>query len=66
MKAYDCISLIKMFENIPFGTKGIILFQYDETTFEVELFDDDGKTISICTIDISYIDNLTIYKSLCA
>ena len=49
MKELDVVKLIKEFQNIPVGTEGTIVLEYDGTCFEVEFFDDEGDTIDVLT-----------------
>ena len=49
MKELDVIRLTEQYKNIPVGTEGTIVLEYDSTYFEVEFFDTDGETIDVVT-----------------
>ena len=49
MKELDVVRLIKEFEGMDIGTEGTIVHKYNEHTFEVEYFDDEGDTIDVYT-----------------
>lgn len=49
MKELDVVRLIKDFEGMAFGTEGTIVHKYNDHTFEVEYFDDEGDTIDVFT-----------------
>jgi hypothetical protein len=49
MKELDTVKLISDFENVKAGTIGVIVCEYDGTTFEVEFFDNKGDTIDVIT-----------------
>ncbi len=49
MKELDVVKLIKDFENIPAGTEGAIVLDYDKEYCEVEFVDSDGNTIDVVT-----------------
>jgi len=42
MKELDTVKLIKDFNELPIGTKGAIVSEYDGTYYEVEFFDTIG------------------------
>ena len=46
MKELDVVTLISDFNNLPAGT---IVLEYDGTTFEVEFFDKEGRTLDVLT-----------------
>lgn len=56
MEELDSVILIKDFENLQKGTKGVIVLKYNEHDYEVEFFDLNGDTIGVYTINISYLD----------
>lgn len=49
MKELDVVKLIKEFNNLPIGTKGTIVLEYDGTYYEVEFFASNGDTIGVYT-----------------
>ncbi|MBE6828424.1 MAG: DUF4926 domain-containing protein [Ruminococcaceae bacterium] len=49
MKELDSVSLLVDFKNIPAGTTGVIVHEYDGTAFEVEYFNENGNTIDVIT-----------------
>lgn len=49
MKELDIVRLIENFENIPAGTVGTIVLEYDGRCYEVEFFNDKGDTIDVVT-----------------
>ena len=50
MKELDVVELLKNYENIPEGTEGTIVLDYDKNTCEVEFYDGEGYTIDVVTI----------------
>lgn len=56
MKLLDIVILIKDFENIPAGTEGTIVCEYDGKAFEVEFFDNDGNTLDVITVPIELLE----------
>lgn len=49
MKELDVVKILKDYENIPSGTQGTIVCEYDGKAFEVEFFDSNGDTIDVVT-----------------
>ncbi len=49
MKKLDVVKILKDYENIPSGTKGTIVCEYDGKVFEVEFFAAKGDTLDIVT-----------------
>ena len=49
VKELDVVRLTKEFEGLPVGTEGTIVHKYDESMYEVELFDKQGNTIDVVT-----------------
>lgn len=49
MKELDVVKLVKDFNGLPIGTKGVIVLEYDGTYYEVEFFDLNGDTIGVFT-----------------
>jgi hypothetical protein len=51
MRPYDSVTLLVDLPEVPAGTSGAIVEQYsDGKGFEVEFFDNDGKTIDVATV----------------
>ena len=50
MKELDVVKLLSDFENIPAGTEGTIVLDYDDEYCEVEFIDQEGNTIEVVTI----------------
>lgn len=64
MKELDTVKLLKEHEGIKAGTIGVIVCEYDGTSFEVEFYDSEGTTIDVVTtpakllvLEESYSDN---------
>jgi hypothetical protein len=49
MKELDIVELTQPFNELPIGTKGTIVAEYDGKMFEVEFFDDKNETIGVFT-----------------
>lgn len=49
MKELDVVKLVKEFNDLPIGTQGAIVLEYDGTYYEVEFFDSNGDTIGVYT-----------------
>ncbi|WP_019892407.1 DUF4926 domain-containing protein [Allobaculum stercoricanis] len=49
MKELDVVELIKEFNELPVGTQGAIVLEYDGTYYEVEFFDSTGDTLGVYT-----------------
>lgn len=49
MKELDVVKLVKDYGNIPSGTQGTIVCEYDGKAFEVEFFNKDGDSIDVVT-----------------
>ncbi len=56
MKELDIVRLICDFENIPAGTEGCIVLEYDGSAFEVEFFDSDDNTIDVLTTPVEFLE----------
>ena len=61
MKELDVVRLKKDFENIPEGTVGAIVLEYDGKYFEVEFFDADGDTIDVITTPAELLELVQAY-----
>lgn len=55
MKRFDCVILVKSYQKLECETHGIILFIYNEDTYEVEWFDCAGNTLALTTVKSEYI-----------
>ena len=49
----------KDYKNLPAGTEGAIVLEYDGKAFEVEFFDDDGDTIDVLTVPVECLELVT-------
>ena len=49
MKEFDVVKLTKEFQELPIGTKGAIVLEYDGNYYEVEFFDENKETIGVFT-----------------
>ena len=49
MKELDVVKILKDYENIPSGTEGTIVCEYDGKAFEVEFFGANGDTLGVVT-----------------
>ena len=49
MKELDVVRLVQEFNGFPAGTEGTIVHKYDDSMYEVELFDKQGNTIDVIT-----------------
>ena len=49
MKELDSVKLIKEFKELPIGSKGVIVLEYDGSYYEVEFFDTNGDTAGVFT-----------------
>jgi len=56
MKELDVVKLIKEFQNLPAGTEGTIVLEYDGKCFEVEFFDDNGDTLAVLTTPVENLE----------
>ena len=59
MKELDVVKLIEDFKNLPAGTEGTIVLEYDGRAFEVEFFDEDGDTIDVLTVPADFLALVT-------
>ena len=62
MKELDVVRLTKEFEELPAGTEGTIVCEYDGKAFEVEFFDSEGDTIDVFTTPVEVLEPLIEYK----
>ena len=49
MKELDVVKLKVSFKNLPAGTKGAIVHEYDGSFYEVEFVDSESNTIDVLT-----------------
>lgn len=63
MKELDCVKLLCDYNNIPKGTEGCIVCEYDGTAFEVEFFDENNNTIDVMTVPSTNLELTWEYKS---
>ena len=59
MKELDVVKLTKDYKNLPAGTEGAIVLEYDGKAFEVEFFDDDDDTIDVLTVPVECLELVT-------
>ena len=59
MKELDVVRLTANFNDLPVGTKGTIVLEYDGTNFEVEFFDSNGDTIGVFSTTIDVLELVT-------
>ena len=62
MKEFDVVKLLSDFENIPVGTEGAIVLDYDKEYCEVEFVDSDGNTIDVITTPKELLELVWEYK----
>ena len=62
MKELDVVRLKSVFSDLPTGTTGTIVLEYDGKCFEVEFFDNDGDTIDVFTTPVEVLELLIEYK----
>ena len=56
-KLYDVVKLVVSVDEFRIGTKGVILLTYQTPEiYEIELFDDDGNTLGLLTVDSAQIE----------
>lgn len=61
-KELDVVKLLNDFENIPAGTEGAIVLDYDKKWCEVEFIDSDGNTIDVATTPKELLELVWEYK----
>lgn len=62
MKEFDVVKLKSDFENIPEGTEGAIVLDYDEKYCEVEFVDNEGSTIDVVTVPKELLELVWEFK----
>lgn len=61
MKELDVVKLTEDFKNLPAGTEGTIVLEYDGKAFEVEFIDEYGDTIDVLTVPTDLLALVTSY-----
>ena len=61
MKELDVVRLKSVFSDLPTGTTGTIVLEYDGKCFEVEFFDEDGDTIDVVTTPVEFLELVQSY-----
>ena len=61
MKELDVVRLKSEFSNLPTGTTGTIVLEYDGKCFEVEFFDENGDTIDVVTTPVEFLELVQSY-----
>ena len=59
MKELDVVRLKEDFKELPAGTEGTIVLEYDGSCFEVEFFDTNGDTIDVLTTPAELLELVT-------
>ena len=60
MRELDVVKLKCDFQDLPAGTIGTIVLEYDGTAFEVEFIDNNGDAIDILTTPAEKIELVTV------
>lgn len=61
MKELDVVRLKSVFSDLPTGTTGTIVLEYDGKCFEVEFFDENGDTIDVVTTPVEFLEIVQSY-----
>ena len=61
MKELDVVRLKRDFSDLPTGTTGTIVLEYDGKCFEVEFFDENGDTIDVVTTPVEFLEIVQSY-----
>jgi hypothetical protein len=61
MKELDVVRLKSVFSDLPTGTTGTIVLEYDGKCFEVEFFDENGDTIDVVTTPVEFLELVQSY-----
>lgn len=59
MKELEVVRLTNEFNGLPVGTEGVIVSEYDGSSFEVEFFDTNGDTIDVLTTPSNVLEPIT-------
>lgn len=62
MELFDCVKLIKPFEDLEVGFEGTILEKYSDIDYEVEFFDSNKESVGCYTISSDYLELIWVYK----
>ena len=57
----DDVRLKSVFSDLPTGTTGTIVLEYDGKCFEVEFFDENGDTIDVITTPVEFLELVQSY-----
>ena len=55
-KESDVVKLNSEYADLPVGTTGTIVLEYDGKCFEVEFFDENGDTIDVVTTPVEFLE----------
>ena len=61
MKELDVVRLKSVFSDLPTGTTGTIVLEYDGKYFEVEFFDENRDTIAVVTTPVELLELIQSY-----
>ena len=61
MKELDVVRLKSVFSDLPTGTTGTIVLEYNGKCFEVEFFDENGDTIDVVTTPVEFLELVQSY-----
>ena len=62
MELFDCVKLIKPFEDLEVGFEGTILEKYSDSDYEAEFFDGNKESVGCYTISAEYLELIWVYK----
>ena len=62
MKELDVVKLTEDYENIPSGTEGTIVCEYDGKAYEVEFFDANGDRLDVVTTPAELLELVEEYQ----
>lgn len=62
MELFDCVKLIKPFEDLEVGFEGTILEKYSDNDYEVEFFDGNKESVGCYTISAEYLELIWVHK----
>lgn len=63
MKLFDTVKLLNDYNELPAGTEGTIVLEYDGSCYEVEFFDSEGDTIDVITIPASSLELVSEFSN---
>jgi hypothetical protein len=61
MKELDVVRMKSVFSDLPTGTTGTIVLEYDGKCFDVEFFDENGDTIDVVTTPVEFLELVQSY-----